>query len=240
MAIVVVGGQTRNIGKTSVAVGLIASLRELQWTAIKWTQADTEASWYCEQREGANAHSMSITEEHSVDSCTDSSRFLTAGASRSFWVRTRRDQMAEAMPWLHQELARARNAIVESNSILEFLQSDVYLSVLDPTAQDFKPSAQYFLDRADAVVWSGGAAETEVARTAWSPGLLRVARSKTQFTVQAPTYTSKSLTEFVKQRIAVCGTKEQGYGKASFCNLPLDGKKQERRQGWGTRLKAIG
>lgn len=220
MAIVVVGGQTRNIGKTAVMAALIASLRELQWTAIKWTQTDSEAGLCGEQRGGANAHFASISEEHSVDSGTDSSRFLAAGASRSFWIRTRRDQMADAIPWLHQELARARNAIVESNSILEFLQPDVYLSVLDPMVRDFKQSAQDFLDRADAVVWSSGASETEVARTAWASGLLRVARSKQQFLVQPPTYACQKLTEFAKQRIAVCGAKEQGYWNASFCDFP--------------------
>ena len=35
---IVIGGQTRNIGKTSVVAGLIAALRERQWTAVKITQ----------------------------------------------------------------------------------------------------------------------------------------------------------------------------------------------------------
>ena len=38
MAIVVVGGHTRNIGKTSVVAGLISALREFNWTALKITQ----------------------------------------------------------------------------------------------------------------------------------------------------------------------------------------------------------
>ena len=38
MAIVVVGGHSRNIGKTSVVAGLIAALPELRWTAVKITQ----------------------------------------------------------------------------------------------------------------------------------------------------------------------------------------------------------
>ena len=38
MAIVVVGGHTRNIGKTSVVAGLIAALPQRRWTAIKITQ----------------------------------------------------------------------------------------------------------------------------------------------------------------------------------------------------------
>src|SRR6266436_5467605 len=38
MAVVVVGGHTRNIGKTSVVAGLIAALPERHWTAFKVTQ----------------------------------------------------------------------------------------------------------------------------------------------------------------------------------------------------------
>src|SRR5260370_10312790 len=38
MAIGVVGGHTRNIGKTSVVAGLIAALPEMHWTAFKVTQ----------------------------------------------------------------------------------------------------------------------------------------------------------------------------------------------------------
>ena len=38
MAIVVVGGHTKNIGKTSVVAGLIAALPEMRWTAFKITQ----------------------------------------------------------------------------------------------------------------------------------------------------------------------------------------------------------
>ena len=38
MAVVVVGGHSRNIGKTSVVAGLIARLPEFHWTAFKITQ----------------------------------------------------------------------------------------------------------------------------------------------------------------------------------------------------------
>jgi molybdopterin-guanine dinucleotide biosynthesis protein len=202
VAIVVVGGHTRNIGKTSVVAGLIAALPEMAWTAFKVTQfghgicsANGEPC-DCE----TDAHTVAVTEERCADSGTDSARFLAAGAVRSFWVRTRQGQLAEAMPRMRRELARTRNAILESNSIVRFLKPDLYLTVLDPAMEDFKPSAQYFLDRADAVLWSRTqAAPTEAA---WPPALLRVARSKPQFLVEAPTYTSEALTEFVKERIA--------------------------------------
>jgi hypothetical protein len=39
MATVVVGGHSRNIGKTSVMAGLIRALPEYHWTAFKITQS---------------------------------------------------------------------------------------------------------------------------------------------------------------------------------------------------------
>ncbi len=202
MAIVVVGGQTRNIGKTSVVAGLIASLPHLEWTAFKVTQfghgicsANGEPC-DCE----TDAHTVAVTEEHSRDSGTDSARFLAAGAVRSYWVRTRQGQLAEAMPRVRKELAQAKNAILESNSIVRFLKPDLYLTVLDPAIQDFKPSAQYFLDRADAVLWSG--TQSAPQEPAWPSEWLPMLRSKPQFFVSAPNYTNGELTEFVRARIA--------------------------------------
>jgi hypothetical protein len=201
MATVVVGGHTRNIGKTSVVAGLIAALPQFEWIAFKVTQfghgicsANGEPC-DCE----TDAHTVAVTEEYSSDSGTDSARFLAAGAVRSYWVRTRQGQLAEAMPRVRKELARAKNAILESNSIVRFLKPDLYLTVLDPAIRDFKPSAQYFLDRADAVLWSGTQAAPD--EPAWPAEWLSLLRGKPQFFVEAPEFKNESLTEFVRERV---------------------------------------
>src|SRR5438309_7532024 len=65
MAIIVIGGHSRSVGKTSVVAGLIAALPEFHWTALKITQyghgicsADGQA---CDCATGD--HSWAITEE---------------------------------------------------------------------------------------------------------------------------------------------------------------------------------
>ena len=121
MALIVVGGHSRSVGKTSVVVGLIAALQEFAWTAVKITQyghgicsANGEV---CDC--ATDDHSWAITEERDRTGETDSSRFLVAGAKRSLWVRTRQGLLAEAMPRLREELAKAENAIIESNSVIQ-------------------------------------------------------------------------------------------------------------------------
>ncbi len=200
MAVVVVGGHTRNIGKTSVVAGLIAALPEMRWTAFKITQfghgvcsANGEPC-DCETAE----HTIAISEERDRTSGTDSSRYLAAGALRSLWVRTRVGQLAEAMPRVRQEIARAENAIIESNSVLRFLRPDVFVSVLDPETRDFKESARRYLDRADAVVVVGeGLVQPE-----WEGISLRLIERARKFRGSAEKYCSRELVDFVRSRIS--------------------------------------
>lgn len=200
MAVVVVGGHTRNIGKTSVVAGLIAALPEMQWTAFKITQfghglcTANGVPCECETAE----HTVAISEERATSSGTDSSRYLAAGAVRSLWVRTRQGQLAEAMPRIRKELAQAENAIVESNSILRFLQPSLFLSVLDAGVADFKESAKRFLDRADAVVLTGG----QLQQTAWEGVSRQTLGGAEVFVSVPPAYCTSELVDFVRLRLA--------------------------------------
>ena len=83
--IVAVGGHSRNVGKTSVAAGLIYAFRRYPWTAIKISShrhmSVSSLKKYNEESCG------DIYEESSREGSSDTSRFLAAGASRSLWIR---------------------------------------------------------------------------------------------------------------------------------------------------------
>lgn len=194
MAVIVVGGQSRNIGKTSVVAALISCLPELRWTAFKITQyghgfctADGKPC-QCQTVDSC----VSVTAERDPASGTDSSRFLAAGAARSLWVRTRIGMLAEAMPRIRQELAAAENAILESNSILDFLEPDLYLTVLDPAVADWKDSARRFLPRADAVLLTAPTLLSGVDLPPETP----------RFLVQPPDYITDEVVDFVRSHLA--------------------------------------
>lgn len=199
MAIVVVGGHSRSVGKTSVVAGLIAALPEMHWMAFKITQfghgvcsANGEPC-DCETAD----HRLAISEERDAKSGTDSARYLAAGAVRSFWVRTRQGQLAEAMPRIRKELERTENAVIESNSILRFLRPDLYLSVLDPAVADFKDSARLYLDRADAVLVPEGRLETPE----WKGVSLKLLEGTPVLPVRGPAYITNEVVEFVAGRL---------------------------------------
>jgi len=200
MAIVVVGGHTRNIGKTSVVAGLIAAIPEMHWTAFKITQfghgmcsANGEPC-DCETAE----HTVAVSEERvGGDATTDSGRYLAAGAVRSFWVRTRAGDLSEAMPRIRKEMERAENVVIESNSIMRFLRPDLYLSVLDPETADFKESAKYFLDRADAVL----VAEGVLGRPEWKGVSLKLVDRTPVLAMRPPVYVTEEVVKFVRERL---------------------------------------
>jgi hypothetical protein len=200
MSIVIIGGHTRSVGKTSVVAGLIAALRDQHWTALKITQyghgvcsANGEA---CDCATGD--HSWAVTEERDRSGESDSSRFLVSGADHSWWIRTEQGRLAEAMPRVRQILASTENAIIESNSVLRFLKPDLYLTVLDPATADFKSSAQEFLDRADAVLLH---ADAESTAPVWKQVSLRPVANRPTFTIQPPRYVTSELVEFVRLRL---------------------------------------
>jgi len=199
MALVVIGGQSRNVGKTSVVAGLIAALREFDWTALKITQyghgicsANGEA---CDCATGD--HSWAISEEHDKSGESDTSRFLVAGAAQVFWVRTEQGRLAEAMPALRQRLEGARSIIMESNSILKFLRPDLYMTVLDPATADFKTSAREFLDRADAVI-----PHESSNGPAWQAVSLKPVADRPLFRIHPPGYITAEIVNYVRAKLA--------------------------------------
>jgi hypothetical protein len=171
MSMVVVGGHSRNIGKTSVAESLIAALPHYNWTAMKITQHGhgicSAVGEPCDCAVEYD-HPYAISEETAPGS-TDSARFLAAGARRSFWLRTAGGQLGNAVGVIRGIVESSENTLVESNSILQFWKPDLYIVVLDFATTDFKDSALRYLDRADCVVpvgegepqWRG------VARRLW-------------------------------------------------------------------------
>lgn len=199
MAIVVIGGHSRSVGKTSVVAGLIFALREYGWTAVKITQyghgicSANGAPCDCV----TDDHSWAISEEKDRFSESDTSRFLVAGAVRAWWVRTEQGRLAEAIPAVRRKLAESQNVILESNSILKFVRPDLYLTVLDPATADFKRSAQEFLDQADAVILHA----PDTSKAAWTGISLKPAAHRPIFHIHPPEYVTPELVEFVKGRI---------------------------------------
>jgi hypothetical protein len=186
--VIVVGGHTRNIGKTQLVCDVIRAFPQVHWIAGKITQY---GHGVCAQN-GENCdcapveHLCAIDWETLSNTGTDSARFLVAGARRSFWLRTKQGFLAEGLPLLRvalQEVAAERDAqepvlIVESNSLLQFLKPSLYVAVIDPAREDFKESALAVLDRAHALMLRGAA---EISEPLWARVSARLLQKKPSF-----------------------------------------------------------
>lgn len=201
MKTVVVGGHTRNIGKTSVMAALIHGLQCLDWTAVKITQY---GHGIC-SRDGEpcgcapKQHAFVLSDERDARGRWDTCRYLAAGARRALWLRVRQGQLGEAFPALCAELGADNHVVIESNSILGLFRPDVYLVVLDGSARDFKASALRYLPLADALV----SVESRIDAAAW-PGLdSRLLSHKPAFPVTSTRYTSADLCRFVWKKLGL-------------------------------------
>jgi hypothetical protein len=204
MAIIIVGGHSRSVGKTSMVAGLISAMPEMHWTALKVTQyghgicsADGHP---CDC--ATDDHSWALSEERDRSGETDTSRFLAAGAEKVYWVRTRQGMLAEAIPRIRQVVASATNVIFESNSLVRFIRPDLYLAVLDLKNEDFKQSAREFLDRADAIILQHGDASPE-----WPGVSLKPVSSKPAFQISPPPYATEEIVAFVRSRVSASASK---------------------------------
>lgn len=78
--------------------------------------------------------------------------------------------------------------IIESNSIVEFIEPDLYITVLDPSVKDFKTSAQRLFERADAVVVP--------ERREW-----KISANQRAFFIRPPEYVTPEIVAFVNDRL---------------------------------------
>lgn len=210
MTSVIIGGHSRNIGKTSVMADLIRCLRPPEWVAVKITQyghgvcsLDGE-SCSCDPGE----HGFVLTEEKVRKGRGDTQRFLQAGARRALWLRVRQGQLHSAVPALMRALRVERWVMIESNSILGHINPALYLFVLDPSQSDFKASARKYLERADALVVIGPAD----ANHSW-PGIeTGQVNSKLVFHLVRPDEVTDDLVHFVRQRLGLVDAPHLGDG----------------------------
>ncbi|MGZ5227349.1 MAG: hypothetical protein ACXWCS_24580 [Burkholderiales bacterium] len=188
MAIVVVGGQARKVGKTSLITGLIAALPNYEWTAIKITP---------HEHKPLVDQPFTVSEELYTSTLTDTGRYLAAGATKALLLSVGQARLVDAMPHLQRAIASAKNVLIESNSIIDHLKPDVYIVVLDPAIALLKESVLRRLPQANAIVIATKGSNREMPAE-----VERMLKGKVRFEVAPPTYINKEVTEFVRRHLA--------------------------------------
>ncbi len=202
MKTLVVGGNSRNIGKTSLACSLITATREFEWTALKITQFGhgicSSSGEPCGCAIDDPECPFEITVESGEKPGSDTARLLHAGARESLWVRVAMGQLERTMPAVQERIVGREHVLIESNSVVEFIEPDVYLSVLDFDQLDLKASAARLGERADAFVLPS----SENLSPPWLGFDQTLLSKKRTFNVEPPSYCSAAVVQFATDLLA--------------------------------------
>ena len=154
MAIVVVGGSTKDIGKTALICAVISAFSEFDWTAVKITghSYEPDASASGEESESTEA---TVWEEMNAGQATDTARYLAAGARRALLVTRHGPEVP--IDEVREAIATDRNVIFESNRIMDAIRPDLCVTLVGAGSTEVKPSFLRLLQKADALVTLGEA-----------------------------------------------------------------------------------
>lgn len=201
MKSLVIGGNSRNVGKTGLAVSLITATRDLGWTAVKVTQFGhgvcSRSGGPCGCAVATPSCPYEISVEDGQIASTDTARMLAAGADEVLWVRVALGQLAQAMPAVWERLAGKQKVLFESNSIMDHWRPDAYLSVLQCDVDDCKASAARVASTADAFVLP----PSERKEPEWDGFDWSLLDERPIFSVEPPSYCSPEIVEFVRRRM---------------------------------------
>jgi hypothetical protein len=162
LAIVIVGGSGKDVGKTALVCAVISALSKFGWTAVKVTGHSYEAEG-SSSNEASGYVGPTVCEETMAGQETDTGRYLAAGARRALMVTRCGSEIP--IDEIRASLEEDRNILFESNRIVDVVRPDVCLALVGGPRSDWKPSFLRLLPKADAVV-SLGALEMESAELA--------------------------------------------------------------------------
>lgn len=196
MRIVVIAGQARKVGKTSVMAGLIRATRQLNWSAVKISthQGSALHAGGAVGSQDKRDLPFTLAEDKEASPFTDTGRYLAAGARRAFWLQVKSGCVDKAIAALIKALANEDNVLIESGSVLSVLRPEVAILVLDRARREVKPNFRRALARADAVV-EISSTRTRAIRLPRLPSGIR------QFVVTRKNCSNEALGKFVRLRL---------------------------------------
>jgi hypothetical protein len=142
---VMIGGNSRNAGKTTLACNIIRKLAHChEVTALKVTSIRPGESDNHGHHTEASFSGFTITEELNRESHKDTSAMLKAGASRVFYIRTEDTFAAQAIQSFLATCNFKQPLVCESRSLRRVLIPGLFLMMMrDPAPASAKDISEY-------------------------------------------------------------------------------------------------
>jgi molybdenum cofactor guanylyltransferase len=157
-----IGSAGINTGKTTLACEVIKRFsKSTNITGIKVTTIKAKDGSCPRGGRGCGVCSsldgdFCITEELKRDSGKDTSRLLSAGAHRVFWLKVMRSHLQESITALLNIIGTNSISVCESNSLRHVIEPGLFLMVTAPNVKKWKASAKDVRRYVDKVVVSNG------------------------------------------------------------------------------------
>ena len=154
--ILIVGGASRNVGKTEMVCGLIRRLSpERNIISLKISGINPGNDPH-HGSHGQVPEKFHLLEETNREGVKDSSKMLLAGASRSFYLRTRDEYLEESIEYFFT-IADSRSVIIcESITLRKLIKPGLFVVVRGEKEESIKKSLGEVLHLVDLVIVSDG------------------------------------------------------------------------------------
>ena len=151
--ILLVVGSGQNVGKTTFISDLIHQYKSLQPIAVKVSPHFHRPT--VGLRIISESENYQLSEETNQESSKDSSRYLQAGASRSFYLQVEDSFLEEAFLALLPYLDIERPILIESAALNRYIEPGLFVFILNEKDKH-KASASANMNIADYILLSDG------------------------------------------------------------------------------------
>lgn len=151
--LLMIGGNTRNSGKTTLACSIISKFSvHTKVIGLKVTSVrPDEDAWHGDHSDDNPSKGYSIREELNIDSHKDTSVMLRAGAHRVFYIRTDEEHQQEAFRQFSKKIIDNQVIVCESRGLRKTIVPGLFIMMMgDPAVKNAKDVSEY-LEEADKV-----------------------------------------------------------------------------------------
>ena len=156
--LLLIGGASRNVGKTTFSCNLIRhfSEKQLNIIALKIKTVYKNDSFFHGKDNFPDGSDYNIIEETDKNSSEDSSKMLKNGARQVFRIRTKNDFIEAAFLELLKKIGSNSIIVSESNSLRQYFKPGIFLMIKHLHSSEIKPSAKRLEKHADRIIFSDG------------------------------------------------------------------------------------
>jgi len=155
--IILIGGATRNVGKTTFSCAIIDNLsKKHHIIGLKIKTLYNGDDFFHGKDHNPLSGNYRIIEEFEKNGKEDTMLMLNAGAKQVFRIKAKSEYLNEAFDDFFRQIPKNSFILCESNSLRKTIEPAVFLMIKHKYSSEIKPSAKELEHLADKIVFTDG------------------------------------------------------------------------------------